>query len=249
MMKMLVQWSAAGLLSLGVGATGAQTVLFNPEIVDTSTVYTGIEARLQLSPRGYDQSVSGTWDLGDVGVTANLTDDPAELVDTVYRFNFRFVAATNRLRWAIAGGPLEEPSVLKSFETDSFNSIRFNVRTKDPAFTMYWSDLKFSGATSTSGVLAKTGSGTNANVFQRIVAAQGQKLSDYDWTLSGKVWANGVFGSQTKMWIASHNVELAPSAGLAAAVPVSAVPEASTAALAAVGVFGLGWFVRRRRSR
>lgn len=239
------------LLAVVVGAgalapAAAQSVLFSPKIVPGSAILTGVEARLRFHLQYWDASLTGNLNEGNVGPTAEISNDPATLLNTVYDFKLDFATGTGGMTWTISGGALTSPVVLAATENDAFNGIRFVARALNGPHTLTFSDLVFEGLPGT-GTLRTSGSVTNRTDGQRIVAAPGYMLSDFDWSLSGKVVTDGTVGSNTKIWIASHVLELDPKYGAPPAtsalrqhpLPVSQVPEPSTLAMSALGLLGL----------
>ena len=83
--------SSAALVSacllLPLQAAGADSVLFNPVIDRTSVTLTGTEARLRFHPRKWDSSLSANFDEGNVGTTAEISNDLATLLNTEYAFS------------------------------------------------------------------------------------------------------------------------------------------------------------------
>ena len=237
--------SACSLVPVAAAAEPAPSVLYNPRIVSSTVVLTGVESRLRFHPSRWDSSLTATHDLGDVGATADISNNLATLLNTVYAFNLSFNGATKLLTWTIWGGELTAPSVLTVTEDDAFNAIRFNAQTNNPAHTMTFTDLSFNGLPG-SGILRTSGMVTNRIDSQRIVAASGL-LSDADWDIGGNVSTNGTTGPHTKIWIASQNVQLLPSSSAAAAPFASPVPEPSTVLFLAGGLALLGWRHRARR--
>lgn len=220
-------------------AAGADNVLFNPRVDKNSIVQTGTEARFRFHLKQWDSSLSADFDEGNVGTTAEVSNDPATLLNTEYAFNLSFEANTKLFTWTLAGGALAEPSVITVVETDEFNAIRFNARTKNPAFTVTFREVEFAGLPGI-GKWRPDGSVSNTNDGQRVVAQSGL-LSESDWSVSGYVSADGTSKGDTKMWIVAQNVALTP-------VVARAVPEPSRAALLMGGLLViLGW--RQRQGR
>jgi hypothetical protein len=242
--------------SLWHAHASAQSVLFNPKVVNSSVVATGVESRLRFHLKQWDSSVTGQMNEGVIGPTANISNNAATLLNTVYDFRLDFEAASGQLTWTISGGALTSPSVLVAFENDAFNAIRFNARTTNAAHTLTFSDLAFDGLPGT-GTLRSSGAVSNRIDSQRVVADVGLSLSDFDWSMSGRVSTDGTSNSNTKIWIASHQLDLDPrysppmatlrSGG--AMATLAPVPEPSAAALSLSGVVLLLALMRVRRKR
>jgi hypothetical protein len=233
----------------------ATTVIYNPKVISSSVVFTGIEARFQFKPNGFDQSLSANFDEGNVGAKVDITNSPAQLVNTPYSFKLTYEAAQGNLTWSVKAPWMASWSVQGGVqETDPFNSIRFNARSMNTTQVVTWSDLAFNAAgISTVGTLASTGTAINAIRNQRLATGPNSPLlSSFDWEMTGTVQTTAIFGSQVKMWIASHNLQLKPGlydslpAAAIAPATVSAVPEPSTLALMPLGLLGLVWASRRR---
>jgi len=263
-MSIVRNLAVLGLAIGGVNAALATTIIYNPKVISSTAVNTGIEARFQFAPNGrYDSSVSGTYNLGNVGPTEQISNNVADLVNVPYNFKLNFETGTGKLTWSVMGGPLSQPSVLIDKEVDSFNSLRFNGRSMNVNHTLKWSNLAFTaaGITKTIGTWPSSGSTTNKVTFQRMAAGPGQLLSTFDWQMTGTVETNGVAGSQVKIWIASHMIQLKPGvysassptidtssiAPMSLAAPVSAVPEVSGLGLMSLGLLGLALYRRRTR--